>query len=67
MHDKWQEVEIKLHTPDLKAVGQALNAAGATLARRRVFERNIRYDSRGWRADSGGRLCCGCGRMKRSS
>ena len=44
MDDEWQEVEIKLHTPDLKAVRLALKTTGATLARRRVFERNIRYD-----------------------
>ena len=40
-----REVEVKLHTPDLKAVRQALNEAGASLAKPRVFERNIRYDS----------------------
>ncbi len=40
-----QEVELKLHTPDLAAVKQALEEAGATLVTARVFERNLRYDS----------------------
>lgn len=40
-----REVEVKLHTPDLAAVKRALETAGATLRKRRVFERNIRYDS----------------------
>lgn len=40
-----REVEAKLHTPDLEAVKRALEAAGATLLKPRVFERNIRYDS----------------------
>ncbi|MCY3798890.1 MAG: class IV adenylate cyclase [Chloroflexi bacterium] len=44
MDDEWQEVEVKLHTPDLKAVKKSLEAAGALLAKPRVFERNIRYD-----------------------
>ena len=44
MHDEWQEVEVKLHTPDLETVRLALKAAGATLVKQRVFERNIRYD-----------------------
>jgi len=45
MNDDMQEVEVKLHTPDLNAVKRALAAAGATLLKPRVFERNIRYDS----------------------
>ncbi|MCY4062347.1 MAG: class IV adenylate cyclase [Chloroflexi bacterium] len=45
MNDKLQEVEVKLHTPDLEAVKRALEAAGATLDKPRVFERNVRYDS----------------------
>ena len=46
MHeDKLQEVEVKLHTPDLAAVRGALEAAGATLLKPRLFERNVRYDS----------------------
>lgn len=45
MKDDMQEVEVKLHTPDLAAVQGALAAAGATLVKPRVFERNIRYDS----------------------
>lgn len=40
-----QEVEVKLHTPDLARVRVALEAAGATLVKPRVFERNVRYDS----------------------
>lgn len=40
-----QEVEVKLHTPDLAVVRAALEAAGATLVKPRVFERNLRYDS----------------------
>ena len=40
-----REVEVKLHTPDLAVVQQALEAAGATLIKPRVFERNLRYDS----------------------
>lgn len=42
---KLQEIEVKLHTPDLEAVRRALEAAGAILLKPRVFERNIRYDS----------------------
>ena len=42
---KLQEVEVKLHSPDLAAVRAALEAAGATLLKPRVFERNLRYDS----------------------
>jgi adenylate cyclase class 2 len=42
---KLQEVEVKLHTPDLADVKRALEAAGATLVKPRVYERNVRYDS----------------------
>ena len=45
MKDKLQEVEVKLHTPDLESVKRALDAAGATPLKPRVFERNLRYDS----------------------
>ncbi len=45
MKNELQEVEVKLHTPDLAAVKRALETAGATLVKPRVFERNIRYDS----------------------
>ena len=41
------EVEVKLYTPDLASVQGALEAAGATLLKSRVFERNVRYDSAG--------------------
>ncbi|MCY3867697.1 MAG: class IV adenylate cyclase [Chloroflexi bacterium] len=40
-----REVEVKLHTPDLEVVEKSLAAAGATLVKPRVFERNVRYDS----------------------
>ena len=40
-----QEVEVKLYTPDLARVQGALEAAGATLVKPRLFERNVRYDS----------------------
>ena len=43
---KLQEVEVKLHTRRiLAAVRGALEAAGATLLKPRLFERNVRYDS----------------------
>lgn len=42
--DELQEVEVKLHTPDLAAVRRALEAAGARQTKARVFERNLRYD-----------------------
>ncbi len=42
---KLQEVEVKLYTPDLVGVKRALEAAGATLVKPRLFERNVRYDS----------------------
>jgi len=41
------EVEVKLHTPDLASVQGALEAAGASLLKPRVYERNVRYDSAG--------------------
>ena len=43
--DKMQEVEVKLHSPDLAQVREALERAGATRTKARVFERNLRYDS----------------------
>ena len=42
--DALQEVEVKLHTPDLAGVKSALETAGATLVKPRVYERNVRYD-----------------------
>lgn len=45
MDDKWQEVEVKLHTPNLKAVKKSLEAAKAIPLSLRVYERNVRYDS----------------------
>ena len=43
--DKLRETEVKLQTPDLALVRRALEAAGATRLKPRVFERNLRYDS----------------------
>ena len=43
--DKMQEVEVKLHTPDLELVRAALETAGAELKSARVFERNLRYEN----------------------
>ncbi len=45
MNDELQEVEVKLYTPDLSEVRNALERAGATQTKPRVFERNLRYDS----------------------
>ena len=45
MKDEMQEVEVKLHTPDLAAVKRALEEANAIPLTLRVFERNTRYDS----------------------
>ena len=44
-HKKMQEIEVKLHTPDLALVREALEKAGATLKTPRVFERNLRYEN----------------------
>ncbi len=41
---KLREVEVKLYTPDLAGVREALEEARATLATPSVFERNVRYD-----------------------
>ena len=40
-----QEIEVKLHTPDLERVRAALDKAGANLTTARVFERNLRYEN----------------------
>ncbi|MCY3780843.1 MAG: class IV adenylate cyclase [Chloroflexi bacterium] len=52
--DKLRETEVKLYTPDLAAVRQALEANGAVLLKPRVFERNLRYDSADGRLMAGG-------------
>lgn len=39
-----QEVEVKLYTPDLSTVQNALAQSGAILTKPRIFERNIRYE-----------------------
>ncbi len=44
MPDDLREVELKLHTPDLKMVRDRLERAGARLIQPRIFERNLRYD-----------------------
>ena len=44
-HKKMQEIEVKLYTPDLALVREALEKAGATLKTPRVFERNLRYEN----------------------
>ncbi len=49
-----QEVEIKLHTPDLALVQRALEAAGADLKSPRVFERNLRYENAAGTLTAGG-------------
>ncbi|MCY4073672.1 MAG: class IV adenylate cyclase [Chloroflexi bacterium] len=49
-----QEVEIKLHTPDLAPVQRALEAAGAVLKSPRVFERNLRYENAAGTLTAGG-------------
>lgn len=49
-----QEIELKLHTPDLARVKAALEAAGATLVKPRVYERNLRYDSADGLLSAGG-------------
>ena len=45
MSHKLQEVELKLHTPDLSVVQSALEKAAAALSKPRVYERNIRYEN----------------------
>ncbi|MDE2774830.1 MAG: class IV adenylate cyclase [Chloroflexota bacterium] len=44
MCEEWQEVEVKLYTPDLNAVKKSLEAAKAIPLSLREFEKNIRYD-----------------------
>jgi len=40
-----QETEVKLYVPDLAGVIRQLEEIGATLAKPRVYERNMRYDN----------------------
>lgn len=49
-----KEVEVKLYTPDLARVKDALEAAGATQVKPRVYERNVRYDSEDGRLSAQG-------------
>lgn len=44
--NNYNETEIKLYVPDLAAVQQKLEAAGAQLTAPRVYERNVRYDNK---------------------
>ncbi len=46
MANNYNETEIKLYVPDLQAVQQKLEAAGAELTAPRVYERNVRYDNK---------------------
>jgi adenylate cyclase, class 2 len=44
-HKNSLEVEVKFYMPDLATFRKRLLAAGATLTRPRVFERNVRFDT----------------------
>jgi adenylate cyclase class 2 len=44
-NNKLEETEVKLYTPDLAAVESALASLGASQAKARVFERNVRYEN----------------------
>lgn len=46
MTQNYNETEVKLYMPDLAAVQQKLEAAGAVLTAPRVYERNVRYDNK---------------------
>ena len=43
--DTQLEVEVKFLVADLKAFRERLLAAGGTLAKARIFERNVRFDT----------------------
>ncbi len=45
MANNYNETEVKLYVPDLAAVQERLEAAGAKLSAPRVYERNVRYDN----------------------
>lgn len=45
MNSTKQETEVKLYTPNLVAVEEAVRSAGGTLVSERVFERNVRYEN----------------------
>ena len=45
MAEKYNEIEVKLHVPDLGAVAARLREIGAEIARPRVYERNVRYEN----------------------
>lgn len=39
------ETEVKIYTPNLDALREQLDAAGATIQQERIYERNVRYDT----------------------
>ncbi len=43
MSDQYNEIEVKLHVPDLDAIAARLDDLGATVDRPRTYERNLRY------------------------
>ena len=45
MDMRLQEVELKLHTPDLSRVRSALAEASAAMTKPRVYERSLRYEN----------------------
>lgn len=45
MRDKNLEVEVKFFVPELAAFRERLLAAGAELAKPRIYERNVRFDT----------------------
>lgn len=45
MSSHYQEIEVKLYTPDLVAMQRRLESIGARLTSERVYERNVRYDT----------------------
>ncbi len=44
---KLLETEVKIYTPDLRAITDALARIGAVRVKERVYERNVRYDDAG--------------------
>jgi len=54
--NSYTETEVKLYVPDLTAVEQRLQAAGARLVAPRVLERNVRYDTADGRLAASGQV-----------
>lgn len=46
MSPDYQETEVKLYTPDLTLMQRRLESIGAKLIAPRIYERNMRYDTR---------------------